>query len=78
MQVVLGDEEHRAVETAAAAEGMTVSAWVRHVMWRARREQPSRHIGNRLEAVRAAADHDFPTADLPEMLRQVEQGYLSR
>lgn len=62
----------------ARREGLTLSEWVRQILRRARAERPSGDRARKLAAVRAAARHAFPTADIDEMLEQIERGYASR
>ncbi|MEJ7629996.1 MAG: hypothetical protein WKF54_10435 [Nocardioidaceae bacterium] len=38
----------------------------------------SADLEHRLEAVRAAAAHAFPVADVKEMAAEIERGYVSR
>ena len=40
-----------------------------------RRNEPSGDPRRKLSVVREAARGAYPTADLPEMLRQIERGY---
>lgn len=76
LQVVLDEEEYREIEEIARRHRMSISAWVRHSLRRARRSEPAVEAGRKLEVVRAAARHDFPTADIDRMLREIERGYL--
>ena len=76
MQVVPAEEEYREIERIARSHGMTVSAWVRRSLRRAGRSEPVVAADRKLEAVRAAARHDFPTADIDRMLGEIERGYL--
>ena len=55
---------------------MTVSEWVRHALRVMRRREPDPDPDRKLAAVRAAARHAFPTADIDTMLREIETGYL--
>jgi hypothetical protein len=55
---------------------MTVAEWVRQALRAARNSEAQSDAGKKLQAVRAAAEHNFPTADIGEMLRQVERSYL--
>ena len=57
---------------------MTVSEWVRRALRSARRESSSKEPGRKLAALRAAARHSFPTADIDQMLEEIERGYVSR
>lgn len=38
---------------------------------------PSERIDRKLAAIRAAARHEFPTADIDRMLNEIESGYRS-
>jgi SOS response regulatory protein OraA/RecX len=78
LQVVLGEQEFDQVRALAAREGLTVSEWVRQVLRRAQRQHPSGDQARKLAAVRAAARHGFPTADIEAMLAQIERGYAER
>ena len=75
LQVVLDDEEYAGIERFARRERLTVSEWVRRALRRAGEAQPAVDAGRKLAAVRAAARHEFPTADIEQMLREIEQGY---
>jgi hypothetical protein len=55
---------------------MTVSEWVRRAIKDARRTQSSADPARKLEAIRTATEHSFPTADIDELLDQIEGGYL--
>ena len=37
---------------------------------------PVGDVSKKLEAIRAAAKHEFPTGDIEDMLAEIEQGYL--
>jgi hypothetical protein len=36
-----------------------------------------RRVTEKLEAIRTAAEHEFPTGDIDTMLAEIERGYLS-
>lgn len=78
LQVLLGEEEFDQLQEIARSEGLTLSEWVRQVLRRARAERPSGDRARKLAAVRAAARHSFPTADIDEMLEEIELGYTPR
>ncbi len=69
------DEELAAVREAAAADGVTVSDWVRRTLREAQRRRPSGDVAAKLAAVRVAARHDFPTGDIDQMIQEIERGY---
>ena len=76
LQVLL--DEHELVELRSIAErhGTTVSEWVRQVIRAARRREFSGDPARKLDAIRLATDHAFPTADIEVMLAEAERGYL--
>lgn len=78
LQVLLDEREFEAIREVAAEEGVTVSEWVRQALRRAYRERPVGDAPRKLAAVRAAAEHAFPTADIDQMLAEIEGGYLGR
>ena len=75
LQVIFDDEEIREIENAAERERMTTSEWVRQVLRAARRERPRTEARRKLLVLRAAARHAFPTADIDQMLGEIERGY---
>ncbi|HJW14796.1 MAG TPA: antitoxin [Thermoanaerobaculia bacterium] len=77
LQVLLEESELREIRRSAKRQRMTVAEWVRQALRLARRNEPRSDAGKKLQVVRAAAEHSFPTADIGEMLDQIEQGYLA-
>lgn len=75
LQVVLSEAELNEIRRTAQEHGVTVSEWVRDALRLARQERASGDAGRKLAAVRAGARHAFPTADIDQMLREIEQGY---
>lgn len=55
---------------------MTVAAWVRDTLRAARLREPLGDGLDKIAAVRAGARHRFPTADIDDMLGEIERGYL--
>jgi hypothetical protein len=77
MQVLVGEPEWREIQRAARAERMTVAEWVRQALRAARQASSIVGIDERLDAIRTAARHSFPTADIDQVNREIEQGYLN-
>lgn len=75
--MLLDEDELRDLQKVAAAHGTTLSEWVRNVLRSARAGEPRVGIDRKLDAVRAAAEHQFPTGDIDEMLAEIERGYGS-
>jgi len=59
----------------AKREHLTVGEWVRRVLREARASRPGIEPEAKLQSVRRAVTHAFPTSDVAEMLRDIERGY---
>jgi hypothetical protein len=75
LQVLLEEAEWRELRRAARARRMTVAAWVRESLRAARQREPLGDAHDKLRAVRDAARHTFPSADIDAMLAEIERGY---
>jgi len=75
LQVVLDDSELLEIQRAARRARLTTAAWVRQALRAARRAVPRTEAKKKLEIVRAAVHHAFPTGDIDQMLREIERGY---
>ncbi len=75
LQVILDDSEMKEIRTIARRRRMTVAAWVRGALRAAKAEEPATDPQRKLHALRVATSHSFPTADIEEMLAQIERGY---
>ena len=74
LHVLFDDEEYLEIQAAARRSRMTVAEWVRQALRRARHGHPAT-VEAKLAAVAEAARHEFPTADIDLMLREVEAGH---
>ena len=77
LQVLFEDDEQREIQRLARRHRMTTAEWVRRSLRAARDAEGGADVGQKLAAVRAAASHAFPTADIDTMLGEIEQGFLS-
>jgi len=75
LQVILNDQELAEIQQAARREQMTTAEWVRQALRATRRARPQSDIKNKLQVVRFAARHSFATADIHQMLSEIERGY---
>lgn len=75
LQVLLDEAEMADVRRAARRHRMTTAEWVRQALRAARRATPEGDPQKKLAVVRVAARHSFPSADIDEMLAQIERGY---
>jgi len=76
LQVLLDEREFDALRAAARRAGVTVSDYVREAIRAARGDEPSATAETKLQVVREAAAHAYPTADLDEMNAEIRAGYL--
>lgn len=77
LQVILQDPDYREIQRAARSQRLSIAEWVRQALACARRGQPVVDVEKKLDAIRAAARHESPTADIDTMLAEIERGYLS-
>ena len=77
LQVILQDPEYREIQRIARLRHMSIAEWVRQALELARSREPTRSVEKKLEAVRIAARHQFPVADIDQMLAEIEKGYLA-
>lgn len=74
LQVLLEETELLEIQRIAKQNGMTVAEWVRQALRAARQRLPAMETMKKLETVRAAAQHEYPTADIDRMLAEIEHG----
>ena len=72
--MLLEERELREIQSLARAHSMTTAEWVRQALRAGRRAAPKPGAKKKLDAVRLAARHHFPTADIDDMLSQIEGG----
>lgn len=77
IQVVLSDSEYREIQKIARSRHMALAGWIRQALTLARNREMLADVGKKLEVIRAAARHQFPTGDIDTMLEQIESGYIS-
>ena len=75
LQVLVPDREMLEIQRLARSERLTVGEWVRRTLRDARMRKPAVDSESKLKAVRRAAQFAFPTADIEDMLGEIERGY---
>ena len=75
LQVLLPEQELKEIQRLARREHLAVGEWVRRALRDARSRQPVNDANVKLQAIRKAVEYSFPTADLNQMLQEIEQGY---
>lgn len=73
LQVLLDEEEYVDIQGVARRQHMTVAEWVRQALRKARADNPGT-VEAKLRAIADASRHEFPTADIDDMLAQIEAG----
>jgi hypothetical protein len=76
LQVLLDEQEFDDIQGIARRNRMTVAEWVRQALRAARRREPRQAVEQKIEAVRAAARHNFPVGEIGQVLEEIERGYL--
>ncbi len=75
LQVLVPDQEMSEIQRLARRERISVGEWVRRALREARMQKPVRAPEAKLAAVRQSAKYSFPTADVDQMLEEIERGY---
>ena len=73
LQVLLNEEEYLEIQGVARRQRVTVAEWVRQALRKAREDHPGT-ADAKLRAIADAARHQFPTADIETMLREIDEG----
>ncbi len=73
LQVLLDEEEYQEIQGVARRQRMTVAEWVRQAL-RAARGYQYGVAQTKLRAIADASRHRYPTADIEDMLGEIEAG----
>lgn len=74
LQVLLEETELQEIRAIAQRQRMTVSEWVRQSLRQSRSRESPGDVGAKLTALRRATESSFPTADIDQMLAEIENG----
>lgn len=75
LQVLFDEDELAELQEIARQNHMTLAEWVRQALRDARTQKPERTAARKRQAVRKALEHEFPVADIDEMIQEIERGY---
>ena len=75
LQVLLDEEEYLEFQVVARRQRVTLAEWVRQALRKARDDHPGT-VEAKLRAIADASRHQFPTADIDVMLREIQRGQL--
>ena len=73
LQILLDEEEYLEIQAVARDQQLSVAEWVRRTLRKARYD-PTDAVKAKLRAIAEASQHEFPTADIGTMLREIEEG----
>jgi hypothetical protein len=59
----------------ARREHLALGEWVRRALREARLQRPGQEPQAKLKAVRKAVEYAFPTAEVDQILAEIERGY---
>jgi hypothetical protein len=76
LQAILNEEKMRAIKGIAKRHQTTIAEWFRQTLRAARRQEPRLDSERKLKVLRAAVRHKFPSADIEQMLAEIEHGYI--
>ena len=73
LEVVVSEEEFDSIRHVAREKGMSITEWVRETLGKACRHVASCDVDRKLAAIRNAERHQYPTADMDEMLFEIKR-----
>ena len=77
LQVFFKETEYRRIVRLAKRQGITLAEWVRQTLGYTYRQEPLGDRDKKLAAVRTAVTHEFPTANIDQMLAEIACWYGS-
>lgn len=75
LQVTLEDSEYLEIQRLAGARGVSIREWIHQALEQARVREATQTIERKLQAIRAAAGAEYPSADIDQMLAEIEGGH---
>jgi len=72
LQAVMSEEEFDAIRGVARERGITLPEWVRETLRKACHQVAAGDVDRTLAAIRAAEVRQYPTAEIDQMLFEIE------
>ena len=72
LQILLSEDEYKEYQEIARSQGISLSEWARRALRQTRFDQMA--IDTKLRTIETASRHSYPTADIDDMLREIEAG----
>jgi len=76
LQVLMDDDELKAIQRLARKDRITTAEWVRRRLREG--SAATRDTASKLAAIHAAYRHSAPAPDIDQMLDEIERGYARR
>ena len=73
LQVLLDEDDYQAIQRAARRQRVTVAEWTRRALRKAVHDQRGT-VDAKLRAIADTSRHQFPTADIGVMIREIGEG----
>lgn len=77
LQILLPEHEMDEIRSLARRDRVTVGEWVRRAIRETRSHRSVLEPQSKLKSLRKAVEYSFPTADVEQMLSEIERGYQS-
>jgi len=75
LQVIMNDSEMRRIRSLARSKGVTVSELTRRALLEIAQRESVGNVELKLQSVRSAVTHAFPTSDIAQMNAEIVKGY---
>ena len=73
LQITLQDPEYREIQRVARSRHMSIAKWVRQSLEAARWQESTGSTSRKLESICVAAQHEFPTGDIDQILAETSK-----
>lgn len=75
LQVLIEEDELQEIRRAARRDRLSVAEWVRRALREVRLLQAQASVERKLAAIHKASEYAAPTADIDQMLTEIERAY---
>jgi len=77
LQVLLSDQDYSFIEKQAKRAQMAIGEWVRQTLRKVGRQTSVRAPEEKLASLKKVIAHSFPTADIDQILKDIDSGLNS-
>lgn len=76
LQVLVEPKEYRLFQHIAEEKGLSLGEWVRQILRRFAQSASIKDPQTKIDQIRKASRHEFPSGDIGQILAEIEKGYL--